>query len=232
MANPDWENPQKDLQLLLGALWDHEHFCMWNIKESAAIAYILDRAYNTLSLAQYEETLNNLWDFASTGRWNQFSFEAAFTTISLMSSDESIEEIDAKRAGQKYERIVSDYKLQKATSFWVLDEKYAPAWFSTFWASWLEYKESQMKERFVRSFNKANRKADEDPEFWYRSFKNQDPVLLYELDHCLRVGAYKRNFALVYKDADGSLKSAKDLSLEYDNAPIISIYMLMFMRRS
>lgn len=121
-----WKNPQEDIKMLLSALWDVENFCMLDVKESATIAYILDRAYENYTSEQYKEIVENLWTWATNSTWNQFSFEVAFTTVLLMVSDETIDEIDKQRANQRYEQIVSDYKLKKATSFWMLDEKYAP----------------------------------------------------------------------------------------------------------
>ena len=44
----------------------------------------------------------------------------------------------------------------------------------------------------LEKFNELGWK-DEDAESWYRSFKNHDSVLLYELDQCLKHNRYKNN---------------------------------------
>jgi hypothetical protein len=226
----NWTEPKEDIKVLLHDLWNVEHFNMWNMRESAAVAYVLDRAYKHYPIDEYKHTVEYLFDWANGLSHNQFAFSMAFYTAQFMANDERIDTIDRKKAEQRFGEIQSDYKLNRAISFWMLDEKYAPDWFHMMWPKWVSFQENRMKARFIDSFKKLNWK-NEDPEIWYNSFKNQDSMLLYELDQCLKHKRYKKEFALVYEGVDGHFVTAQELSKEFDNESIIAVYVRMFLLR-
>jgi hypothetical protein len=226
----DWNNPEKDIKLFLSQLWDIEYFNPFDAKESATIAYLLDRIYKSQSQNEYMNVAENLFRWLTTTTWNEFALHTAYKTNELMQEDPAIDNIDLKIAQQRYDSVLSDCKSGKNTTFWMLDEKYAPDWFPKIWSEWAALKETQMRTRFVENFN-ALRWDNECAEDWYNRFKNQDPQLLCELDQCLRRKKYKENCALGYQAFDGTFTTAKLLSLEYSNESIIGVYIRVFLLR-
>lgn len=226
----NWSDPRRDAEIFLVKLWNVEFFDLWNGKGYITIAYLFDRLHKTRTEDEYREILESLFCYANSITFDEFAILVAKNVNDLIRKDPSIDIPDLKKAGQRYNKVMSEAHMRRATSFWILDEKYAPDWAREFWPRFVERMETQMRTRFVDSFNELNWKG-EDAEEWYGRIKEQDELLLHELDHCLRRKRYKSDFALVYEDHNGDLISAKQLSEDYPDEPIIGIYLRMFILR-
>ncbi|MBQ2882315.1 MAG: hypothetical protein IJE43_00855 [Alphaproteobacteria bacterium] len=209
-----------DFKNLIDKLWNIERFNMWLPDEHGAIAYVLDRTYDT---DKYSYIYDNLVKLAKDDTANDFAMYVCELTLELARSDSSYKPKDIEKMEQYYQVCRSKFDSGTLFTFSLVIDAYFPNWFFELFGSYIPLEKTK-RELAIKSALEKEGYSKEQIELVYAKLIKQYDII-GELYYYVKTGKMK-----TFSPCTAKKISAKHLCETICKNPIEAYLFLVYLR--
>ncbi len=136
-----------DFLQLIKVLWDVEELDMWNPREHATIAYVIEKNFDKEDYKiKYEKWIT----LARNKDYNEFAWCISNEVLDIYKKDPTVEQEDIDTVQKLVDLGAEFYQERTLSTFCMVNEKYVPRWFFDLFNSYFTLEEAKRENAVIK----------------------------------------------------------------------------------
>ncbi len=163
-----------DFLELIKVLWDIEEFYMWNPREHATIAYVLEKNFDK---EDYKIKYDKWITLAKNKEFNEFAWCMSNEVLDIYKKDVTVDQADIDTVQKLVDWGNEFYEDKTLSTFCMVNEKYVPDWFFDLFNSYFFLEEAKRENCVVKHLMTEYNMSEQRARTSYNKLLRQDDIL-------------------------------------------------------